>query len=228
MKITLKISGKFFDNEDPSNLLLIKKTVSQLVENGIRVAIVTGGGGTARKYINLGRQVGINEAHLDLLGIWASRLNAYLVTFALGELAYSKVPESLEEFIEKWGSGKVLVTGGFQPGQSTATVAALVSEAINTDYLILLTNVDGVYDKDPRKFTDAKLIPQLDTKELVKILSLSQSVKAGTYELLDPLAVKIVERSRIKVIVMNFNKMNKILDTIKGNEIPGSLITPGD
>ncbi|BCU71151.1 UMP kinase [Stygiolobus caldivivus] len=226
MIITLKISGKFFDEENSANLEIIKKSVLSLLKNEHRVAIVTGGGGTARKYINIGRRAGIREAHLDLLGIWASRLNAYLVAFYLGELAYSKVPESLEEFIEKWGTGRVIVTGGFQPGQSTATVASLVSEAINSDLLVLATNVDGVYDKDPRKFNGAKLLPKLNTEELKRILEFSQSVNAGTYELLDPLAIKIIERSKLKVLVVNFKNLDKLLDIISGNINTGSLILP--
>jgi len=225
MKLVLKISGKFFDEENTENLIQLKRTVKQIINENHRLAVVTGGGATARKYIKIARELGVNEAYLDLLGIWASRLNAYLLTFILSDVSYMKVPENIEEFIERWESGKVVITGGFQPGQSTATVAALVSEAISADYLILATNVDGVYDKDPRYYRDAKLLPRLDTVTLRKVLESSQSVKAGTYELLDPLAIKIIERSRIKVVVMNYKRLDKVLDIIKGNEI-GSIIEP--
>ncbi|BFI74116.1 UMP kinase [Sulfurisphaera ohwakuensis] len=225
MKLVLKISGKFFDEENIENFISLRNTIKNIVNEGHRLAIVSGGGSTARKYIKIGRELGVNEAHLDLLGIWASRLNAYLLTFILSDLSYMKVPENLEEFIEKWESEKVVITGGFQPGQSTATVAALVSEAIAADYLILATNVDGVYDKDPRYNRDAKLLSKLNIETLKKILETSQSVKAGTYELLDPLAIKIIERSKIKVIVMNYKRLNKILDIIHGKDI-GSIIEP--
>ena len=225
MKLVLKLSGKFFDEENIDNFIQLKNTVKQLLSENHRLAIVSGGGATARKYIKIARDLGVNEAYLDLLGIWTSRLNAYLLTFILSDVSYMKVPENIEEFIEKWESGKVVITGGFQPGQSTATVAALVSEAINADYLVLATNVDGVYDKDPRYHSDAKLIPRLDTTTLRKVLESTQSVKAGTYELLDPLAIKIIERSKIKVVVMNYKRLNKILEIVKGNEV-GSIIEP--
>ena len=225
MKLVLKISGKFFDEENINNLIQLKNTVKQIINENHRLAIVSGGGATARRYIKIARELGVNEAHLDLLGIWASRLNAYLLTFILSDISYMKVPENVEEFIEKWESGKVVITGGFQPGQSTATVAALVSEAINADYLVLATNVDGVYDKDPRYYSDAKLLPKLDTLTLRKVLESSQSVKAGTYELLDPLAIKIIERSKIKVVVMNYKRLEKVLDIVKGKEL-GSIIEP--
>ncbi|AOL15630.1 UMP kinase [Sulfolobus sp. A20] len=225
MNIILKISGKFFDEDNVDNLRLLKESVKELVEQGYRVGVVTGGGNTARRYIKLGREIGIGEAYLDLLGIWASRLNAYLVMFTLQDLAYMKVPQSLEEFIEAWSHSKVVVTGGFQPGQSTAAVASLVAEASSSKILVMATNVDGVYEKDPRIYSDVKLIPRLNTMDLRKILENSQSVQAGTYELLDPLAIKIVERSKIKVIVMHYKRLNKIINILNGEEI-SSIIEP--
>lgn len=225
MKIILKLSGKIFDQEDPQTLLTLKTAVNSLIDQNHRVGIVTGGGSTARKYIKLGRELRANEAYLDLLGIWASRLNAYLVIFSLGEIAYTKVPESLEEFIQAWSYGKVVVTGGFQPGQSTAAVSALVAEASNADLLIIATNVDGVYDKDPRVYKEAKLLPSTTTSELKNILEESQSVKAGTYELLDPMAIKIIERSKIKVIVMNYNRLARLKSIIEGKEI-STIVNP--
>jgi uridylate kinase len=225
MNLILKISGKFFDEEDAEKLKTLKNTVNELNNEGYRIGIVTGGGQTARRYINMARQMGSNEAFLDLLGIWASRLNAYLVIFSLSDLAYMKVPESLEEFTQAWSYGKIVVSGGFQPGQSTAAVAALTAEASNSKLLIVATNVDGVYEKDPRVYSDAKLISKLTTTQLRKILETSQSVNAGTYELLDPLAIKIIERSKIKVIVTNYNKLSKLTEIIKGEET-ASIVEP--
>lgn len=225
MKVILKLTGKIFDQEDPRILLTLKEVINSLINEKYRLGIVTGGGSTARRYIKLARELGANEAYLDLLGIWASRLNAYLVVFSLGDIAYMKVPESLEEFIQAWSYGKVVVTGGFQPGQSTAAVAALAAEAISADLLILATNVDGVYDRDPRIYKEAKLLPTTTTTQLKTILESSQSVKAGTYELLDPMAIKIIERSKIKVIVMNYNRLGRLKSIIDGKEI-STIINP--
>ncbi len=226
MKIIVKVSGKVFDETETSTLLNISNVVKHLFSQGNRIGIVTGGGATARKYISLGRGLGVNEAFLDLMGIWASRINAYVMLSLLSDIAYLKVPESIEEFVEAWSSGKVIVTGGFQPGQSTATVAALVAEAVDADLLVIATNVDGVYEKDPRYYSDAKLLPQLTTSELRRILESSQSVKAGTYELLDPIAIKIIERSKLKVIVMNYKKILDLQKVLNGEKV-GSLVLPG-
>jgi uridylate kinase len=119
----------------------------------------------------------------------------------------------------------VVVVGGFQPGQSTAAVAALAAEASNSELMVLATNVDGVYERDPRLFKDAKLIPHLTTKELTQILEESQSNNAGGYELLDPVAIKILNRSKIRVIVMNYKRLGKVKEVLKGSEI-STLIEP--
>ncbi|QKQ99401.1 UMP kinase [Metallosphaera tengchongensis] len=216
MKLVIKITGKFFDMEGDKSSLL--SSIKELIGLGHRVALVTGGGGIARRYIDLGRTLGLNEASLDLLGIWVSRLNALLMAMAMQDLAYPKVPESLEQFMEFWAHGKVTVTGGFQPGQSTAAVSALVAEAISADYLLIITTVDGVYSADPKRNPNAKLLPKVTTLELKNILESSQSVRAGTYELLDPMAMKIIERSKIKVMVMGLSKIGSIDRILKGEE----------
>ncbi|BBG23893.1 UMP kinase [Sulfuracidifex tepidarius] len=224
--IVIKISGKFFDENDASaNISFLRQVVSSLA-GSYRIGIVSGGGGNARKYIKLGRELKLNESYLDLLGIWASRLNANLIAFALGDLAYPAVPDSLEDFVEKWSSGKVVVTGGFQPGQSTAAVAALVAEAISASKLVVATNVDGVYDKDPRDHADAVMLKELTLSRLREILESSQSVKAGTYELLDPMSMKIIQRSKIQVIVMNYKNISALTSLIKENKAIGSIVIP--
>jgi uridylate kinase len=223
--IVIKISGKFFDEDGSRNISSLRDVVKNL-SSSFRVAIVSGGGSNARKYISMGRDLNLSESYLDLLGIWASRLNANLIAFALGDIAYPVVPDSLEDFIEKWSSGKVVVTGGFQPGQSTAAVAALVAEATNSSTLIVATNVDGVYDKDPKVYKDAVMLKELTINKLKEILENSQSVKAGTYELLDPMAMKIIQRSRIKVIVMNYRYISSLSDLIKDNKNIGSTVIP--
>ncbi|MEM0289222.1 MAG: UMP kinase [Metallosphaera sp.] len=223
MKLVIKVTGKFFDS--PGDKSVLTNAIKSLVESGNKVALVTGGGQTARWYITLGRSLNLNEASLDLLGIWVARLNAFLMAMSMPDLAYSKVPESLEQFLEYWGHGKVVVVGGFQPGQSTAAVSALVAEAISADYLIMITTVEGVFDSDPKKNPNAKFLPKVTTTELRSILESTQSIRAGTYELLDPMAMKIVERSRIKVIVTSLDKIGKLARILKGEEI-ASIIEP--
>ncbi|MEM0374575.1 MAG: UMP kinase, partial [Sulfolobales archaeon] len=158
--------------------------------------------------------------------IYSTRLNAYLLTYYLYELTPKKVPETLEEFLVLWSLGKVVIAGGFQPGQSTNAVSALIAESISADLLINLTNVEGVYDKDPKKYTDAKLLEYVYYDELERILEENQSYLAGAYELLDPLSIKILKRSKIKALIVNYQNISKLIDIIDGRIKLGSIVLP--
>ncbi|MEM4502126.1 MAG: UMP kinase, partial [Ignisphaera sp.] len=96
---------------------------------------------------------------------------------------------------------RVVVLGGLQPGQSTAAVAAIVAEILGIRRILYATDVDGIYDRDPKVYRDARKLDIVSLDELPKVLS--QRFEAGGYELLDPLAISIIRRSCIEVTVFN-------------------------
>jgi len=96
--------------------------------------------------------------------------------------------------------------GGIQPGQSTTSVALEVAEYNNAKNVIVLTNVKGIYDKDPNKYTDAKLYNTLTIKQLQDMLLDSfgdNQASAGEYRIFDAVSLQILKRSKIEVIVIN-------------------------
>jgi len=222
MKLVLKISGKLVNPEDPEYILKLANVVRDLVREGHRVAVVIGGGGIARKYIDACRSLGGSEGICDLIGIEASRLNALLFTIALGDLAYRRVVRNIDEMLEAWSTGLVVAAGGFQPGQSTVAVSAIIAEAISADLLIYATVVSGIYDRDPVSDPNAKLLKRVSVEDLRRILS-KQSVSAGKYELIDPVALSIIERSRIRVAVIDGRDPTAIIQAVRGEDI-GTLV----
>ncbi|BCU67280.1 uridylate kinase [Sulfolobales archaeon HS-7] len=231
MNITIKISGKFFDqllyNRNPEDYVTrLRDMIFSLTSEGHRIFLVVGGGEIARNYISIGRKLNLNEFSLDIIGIYASRLNAVLLSYLLNDDTYPLVPTDMEDFLQAFSNknNKVIVIGGLQPGQSTSGVAALIAESTRSEYLIDCTNVDGIYDKDPSKNNDAKILSSVNVKELEKILSNVQGVNAGTYELIDPLAIKIIKRARIKTFVIHFNDIDKIPFLVRGKLKIGSEI----
>ncbi|MEM2202841.1 MAG: UMP kinase [Sulfolobales archaeon] len=223
MKIVLKISGKLVSPEDPGYISRVTSVIDSLLKEGHRVVIVTGGGDIARRYISACRALGGNESICDLVGIEASRLNAMLLITSLGDRAYRRVVRNVDELLQAWGTGLVITAGGFQPGQSTVAVSAIIAETISADLLIYATVVSGIYDKDPLKDPSARLLKRVSVSELRKILS-GQSVAAGRYELIDPLALSILERSRIRTIVIDGREPDTILRAVKTGDV-GTLIT---
>jgi len=221
--VVVKISGKHVNPDKPGMVKSYAEVLRRLHEEGYRLAVVVGGGPVARAYIAAAREAGANRALQDMLGIEAARLNARLLAAALHPDAYPEPPRSIWEALEAAATGRIVVAGGFQPGQSTAGVAALLAEALGADLLVLATTVDGVYTADPRRSPGAKLIPRLGYRDLHGVLE--QSVEPGRYELLDPLALSIVERSGIRVRVVNGSDPENVARAARGEEV-GSLVAP--
>jgi uridylate kinase len=140
----------------------------------------------------------------------------------LGKVAYPQPVTSLEEALKASYGDKIIVLGGLQPGQSTNAVAGLVAEAYQADLLVNATDVDGVYTTDPHEDPHAKKLDVIRTDALLQLL-LSRELKAGSYILFDPVAIKIIERSRIPTRIIDGRKPANLVAAIQGKDI-GTLI----
>ena len=208
------------------NIKLLKDYASFLakVSKTYQPIIIAGGGKIARHYISHARSSGVDESTLDELGIEISRLNAKLLIYALKGKAYSHPPTSLKEAQQAVESGLIVVAGGLHPGQSTNGTAALIAEKTNAEQFINATDVDGIYDSDPNKNKKAKLFKQIEMKNLKKMLIHEDSV-AGGYDLMDIVALKIIERSKIKTRVIRSDIKN-LEKAIKGQATGTEIILP--
>tara|TARA_Y100000590_G_scaffold399417_1_gene482637 strand:+ start:126 stop:806 length:681 start_codon:yes stop_codon:yes gene_type:complete len=212
-RIVIKFSGKVFAME---NVKLLKDYARFLVKisKTYQPIIVAGGGKIARHYISHARSSGADESTLDELGIEISRLNAKLLIYALKGKAYSHPPTTLKEAQHAVDSGLIVVAGGLHPGQSTNGTAALIAEKTKAVQFINATDVDGIYDSDPNNNKNAKMFKKIEIKKLKKILIHEDSI-AGGYDLMDIVALKIIERSKIKTRVIKSDIKN-LEKAIKG------------
>ena len=220
-RIVIKFSGKVFAME---NVKLLKDYARFLVKISkvYQPIIVAGGGKIARHYINHARSSGADESTLDELGIEISHLNAKLLIYALKGKAYSHPPTTLREAKQAVDSGLIVVAGGLHPGQSTNGTAALIAEKIHAEQFINATDVDGIYDSDPNKNKKAKLFKKIEIKNLKKIL-IHEDSAAGGYDLMDIVALKIIERSKIKTRVIKSDIKN-LEKAIKGQATGTEII----
>lgn len=187
-----------------------------------RPVAVAGGGPVARRYISLAREAGADESSLDEMGIQVSRLNARLLIHKLGGRAWPRPPETLDEAVQAAGSGLAVVAGGLYPGQSTNGTAALIAERLGAEQLLNATDVDGVYDMDPNKHKNAKLIKRIKLQDLRAMMARQETV-AGGHDLMDLVALKIIERSRIKTRILRADA--KTLEkAARGSGSPGTLV----
>ncbi|AJW69872.1 UMP kinase [Nitrosopumilus adriaticus] len=220
-RIVIKLSGKIFGID---NAKVLKDYAEFLVKisKTCQPIVIAGGGNIARHYISHARSSGADESTLDELGIEISRLNAKLLIYALKNKAYSHPPTTLQEVRHAVDDGLIVVAGGLHPGQSTNGTAALIAEKVQAEQFLNATDVDGVYDKDPNKFKNAKKFRRIDLKNLKNMLVHEDSV-AGGYDLMDIVALKIIERSKIKTRILKATPKN-IENAIKGGNIGTEII----
>lgn len=224
MRIVVKLGGHAFPLRlDVEKISGYAEVFKKAWRDGHKLIVVTGGGGPARLYIEAARKLGANETICDLTGIESTRLNARLLIAGLGEDAYPGIPRNVQEIDTAFESGKIVVLGGMHPGQSTDAVAAVASELIGASILIKATDTDGIYTADPKKDSTAKKLDEISCAQLLEML-IHKSLWAGEYELFDPVAIKIVDRSKMRTWVIDGRKPENIERIIKGERI-GTLVT---
>jgi len=223
MKIVVRVGGSVVGS--PLNASLIGNYVGllkKLKQEGHEVVSVVGGGSLARDFIKVAADLGLEETQRDWAAIHVSRLFAQLFVLGLGETGCGCVPVSVDEAQACLETGKVVVLGGLRPGMTTDTVAALVGERVKADLLVKATNVDGIYSKDPKKFSDAKKLDTLKFDDLGGLFEASEHM-AGINQIVDPEAIKVLQQCRLRTIVVNGYDASNVLSAVNGQRI-GTLI----
>jgi uridylate kinase len=189
-----------------------------------RLFVVVGGGGEARRYITVARDLGIDEGTSDEIGILITRLNANLLIAALGDRAYPKVAESHAEAKKYAESHKIVVMGGITPGQTTDAVAAVLAERVGASVFINVTSVDGIYSSDPKKDKKAQRYETLTPAQLLAIVG-GNALTAGSNTVLDIVAARVVERSHIPLVVLDGREPRNLSRAIRTGEFTGTVVS---
>ena len=199
----------------------LKQFRELILKTNDKVVIICGGGKTCRNYISAAKCVtNLEKDADDWVGIMSTRLNAELVKSIFGKYAHDKV---IYEFDKKIKSDKKIIIGaGWKPGCSSDMDAVLATKMFNTDTVINLSNIDYVYDKDPRKFSDAKPIKKISWKDFRKLVG--DKWIAGINKPFDPVSTKKAEKLKLKVIVMKGTDINNLEDFFKGRKFKGTVI----
>ena len=184
-----------------------------------KVFLVVGGGRVAREYISAGKEMGFDEYFLDKIGIVVTRLNGMLF---ITPQTYPQIPETVEEAIIASRSYKNVVMGGTEPGHTTDAVSLLLAEKLHVKRVINITSVGGVYNRDPAKFKNAEIIKEMSYGDAKKMI-LTRMMGAGLNIPFDLLAIKIAERSRIKIYVVP-EDIENLKKVIKNEDFKGTVI----
>ena len=216
LRVVLKVGGFAFSTEGRTEPLISEyvKLLKQLAKEH-QFVVVTGGGSIARAYIQIARDMRVPESLCDQLGILVSRLNARLVVDGLSDSAYPEIPTTVAELGRFFASGKLVAMGGLQPGHSTNAVAAIAAETIKADLFLNATDVDGVYTSDPSEDASAKHLDEVNVNKLTEILAHNE-MNAGDYDLMDPIALRIIQRSHIPTVILDGRNLANVTKALHG------------
>lgn len=230
-RILIKLSGESLMGEtaliDKEKTKEIAKLIKRVREMGIEVAIVIGGGNFFRGRSN----EDMYQLYVDTMGMLGTTINALGLLDAFRKEDVSGIistPFDLnglipkyneEDVLEKIKNNVVIFGGGTgHIGCSTDTCASNKASMIKADTIIKLTNVDGVYDKDPNKYPDAVMYDKLTHKEVLN----NPEIKV-----MDIPAVKECLDNHVDITVINFNDKENLIRVLNG-ELIGTRITSNE
>jgi uridylate kinase len=182
--------------------------------------VIVGGGKIARRYIELGRELGFDEDTLDLIGIDVTRVNARIITNLL-EVSNREIPHTTREALAL--KLPIVVMGGTDPKHSTDLVGAELAEKTHAVRFVNATNVDGIFDKDPNKFKDAKQLREVHIKNLIQQYGTKWGI-AGKNIFMDEPALEIIQRARIPTFVVNGKRLDQLEKALLGQPFDGTTI----
>lgn len=146
-------------------------------------------------------------------------MNAHLLLAALGKHAQQRIP--LDTVKEAVTPGLITVMGGTHPGQTTDGVSVKLARAIGCKDVINVTNVDGVYEKDPRKNPGIPMLEKITHDKLIDIVG--THFTPGMNTVIDPIAAKILKDDNINCYVLG-GDLDNIEKCILGSSFKGTTI----
>ena len=227
MHVVLSIGGSSIIPDGKPDLAFLKAMAQLIKKSKNSFGILCGGGTIARLYAGAARELGAGEYEADSIAIRSTRQNAHLFLCALrsqGVEAHGRVIEDFELAKEPARESKAVVMGGTIPGITTDTDSVLLAEAIGAKRLVNISNVDAIYDSDPRKNPGAKKYGKMTYDELIALASASDKRMAGTNFVFDMLACKLIARSKIETHFVSFKKMGDVESAIEGRKHGGTVV----
>ncbi|UCE37758.1 MAG: UMP kinase [Thermoplasmata archaeon] len=222
--VVISIGGSVLvPNENDADYLKTLAGLLSRISSIHKLYIVTGGGRIARYYITSGRVLGASEKNLDEFGIEVTRLNARLLSTALGDLANPKPALNIDEATELGKNHQIVVMGGTEPGHTTDAVSAMLADKIGAARLVNATSVDGVYDSDPKKNKDAKRFKRVSHEELVALTSEIKGM-AGPTVIFDPKGSEIIKNAKIPLYVCHGRDLGALENAVLGKDFDGTIV----
>ncbi len=234
-RILLKLSGEFLGNDHGSGIQINSLTsiineIKSLLKLKVQIGIVLGAGNIFRGSIERQKEKSkhtFTQTEADKAGMLGTIINSILLSDVLSqERIKNKVlstifMDSIEFFnaknaIEYLQQGYINIYAGGTSNPFVTTDSASVLKALETDCDILIkaTKVDGVYDKDPKKFKDAIFYQTISYMDCI----------TKNLKIMDLTAISLARENNLSIVIMNFFKKNNLLNLIKGKKIGTRIV----
>jgi uridylate kinase len=223
--IVLSLGGSVIvpDNFDVGFLRKFKKVIKENYRK-YKFVIVCGGGNIARRYIEALRAAGLPEIALSMAGISVTRLNARFMTYFFGKDANEGIPHDMKHVENLLTKNDVVFCGAlrYASNETSDGTAAKLAAYFKTNF-VNITNVSGLYTKNPLIFKDAKFIPKTSWKEFFYRVR-KIKFKPGQHFVLDQHAARIIRDKRVKTYIIGKDLKN-LNNLLNGKKFKGTLIS---
>lgn len=222
-RIIISLGGSIIvpDEIDVDFLREFKSVIDKAVREGQEFLIITGGGRTARRYIDAVKNLGdIDREDQDWLGVHATRLNGHLLRTIFRQNSHKKIFTDVHE--SSTASEPIIIGAGGRPGSSTDHQAVLFAQKYGSKLILNLSNIDYVYDKDPETNADARPLEKISWPEFRKIVG--DKWDPGMNAPFDPVASSLAEKLGVEVIVMNGKPLDNLRNFLSGKDFKGTII----
>ena len=229
-RVLLKLSGEALLGErshgvDPKRILAYSEEIKEIVDSGIELAIVIGGGNIFRGVS--GASNGIDRVQADYMGMLATVINGLALQSSLEDLKIQtrlQTAFNIEAVAEPYIKRKavrhlekkrvvIFSAGTGNPFFTTDSAAVLRAIEINADVILKGTRVDGIFDIDPEKSKDAVKFKQISYDDVI----------AKKLKVMDSTAFTLSKENKLPIIVFNMNKAGNLKKIIKGEKV-GTIV----
>ncbi len=222
--IIISLGGSLIvpDNVDVSFLKDFKALILSQINKDKKFIIITGGGKVCRRYQDALKEIS-NPSHddLDWLGIYATQFNAEFLRLNFESFTNSEIitdPTAKVEF-----NKPIVIGAGWKPGCSTDLDAIILAKNVGAKKVINISNIDYVYDSDPKVNPNAKKIENISWAEYRSIIP--KEWNPGLNSPFDPIASKMAEEEGIEVIIMNGKPIDNLAKCLNGEKFLGTIIS---
>jgi len=214
--VVISLGGSQIIHDNKINLKFLQK-FREIIKNNSRkykFVIVCGGGSVARMYINGLLADGKNNKFQSFAGISATRTNARFMSYLFGLDPLEGIPHKMVDVKKRLNKESVVFCGAleYKPHQTSDSTSAQIAHECRAVEFINITNVDGLFNKNPLTHKDARFISDIGWKEFDKIAS-KIGFSPGQHFVLDQKAAKIIRKNKIKTYVLgqNLKNLEKVL-----------------